>query len=63
MIGILCALDKELEMMIEQLEEAEKKKVCGYDFNVGKLRGKRVVLCKCGVGKVNAAMCTQSMIR
>ena len=62
MIGILCALDKELEMMIEQLEDAEKKKVCGYDFNVGRLRGKRVVLCKCGVGKVNAAVCAQTML-
>ena len=62
MIGILCALDKELEMMLEQLEDAEKKKVCGYDFAVGKLRGKKVVLCKCGVGKVNAAVCTQTML-
>lgn len=62
MVGILCALDKELEMMLEQLEEAEKKKICGYDFSVGKLRGKRVVLCKCGVGKVNAAVCAQTML-
>jgi len=62
MIGILCALDKELEMMLEQLEEAEKKKICGYDFSVGRLRGKRVVLCKCGVGKVNAAVCAQTMM-
>ena len=62
MIGILCALDKELEMMLEQLEEAEKKKICGYEFSVGRLRGRRAVLCKCGVGKVNAAVCAQTML-
>lgn len=62
MIGILCALDKELELMLEQLEDAEQKKVCGYEFSVGRLRGRRAVLCKCGVGKVNAAVCAQTMM-
>lgn len=62
MIGILCALDKELEMIIEQLQNAEKKKICGYDFYTGVLRGRRAVLCKCGVGKVNAAVCAQTML-
>ena len=40
MIGILCALEKELELMLEQLEDAEKKTVCGYDFYTGRLCGK-----------------------
>ena len=62
MIGVLCALDREIEELLNELEGAEHRKLCGYDYAVGTLRGQRVVLCKCGVGKVNAAVCAQTMI-
>ncbi len=62
MIGILCALDRELQELLEQIEIQEQKKLCGYNFVQGLLRGKKVVLCKCGVGKVNAAVCAQTLI-
>ena len=62
MIGILCALDREIELLISELEVVERRSLCGYDYAVGELRGQRVVLCKCGVGKVNAAVCAQTMI-
>ena len=62
MIGILCALDREIEELLNELEGAEHRKLCGYDYAVGTLRGQRVVLCKCGVGKVNAAVCAQTML-
>jgi len=62
MIGILCALDQELELLLSRLENPEYKKICGYNFAVGRLGGRRAVLCKCGVGKVNAAVCAQTML-
>ena len=63
MIGILCALDKEIELLLKEIAQpAVHKKLCGYDYVQGKLKGVDVVLCKCGVGKVNAAVCAQTMI-
>ena len=62
MIGIVCAMDQEIELLLENVENAEHHKKCGYDYIVGSLRGKNVVLCKCGIGKVNAAVCCQTML-
>lgn len=62
MIGILCALDKEIEMLLENVKNARHHKKCGYDYVEGELCGKKVVLSRCGVGKVNAAVCCQTML-
>lgn len=62
MIGILCALSKELEAMRDRIENPETRHISGYDFISGSLCGKDVVLCQCGVGKVNAALCAEAMI-
>lgn len=62
MIGILCAMDKELEALEAGLTGAKHRMLCGYDYIEGTLRGRAVVLCKCGIGKVNAAVCAQTMI-
>lgn len=62
MIGILCAMEREIEELLENTQVEERRRLCGYEFVVGTLRGRRVVLCKCGVGKVNAAVCAQTMI-
>lgn len=62
MIGILCALDREIERLLKEIEQPVHKSLCGYDYVEGRLRGKQVVLCRCGVGKVNAAVCAQAMI-
>ena len=57
MIGILCAMDRELEELLEQIEQPMRRKMSGYEYVEGVLCGKKVVLCKCGIGKVNAAVC------
>lgn len=62
MIGILCALEQEIEELLKNVENAETHKKCGYNYTIGMLCGKRVVLCKCGIGKVNAAVCAQTML-
>ena len=62
MIGILCALDAEVSKLYELIEDAAIEEAYGFRFAAGTLEGKKVVVAKCGVGKVNAAICAQTMI-
>lgn len=61
-IGIIGALDDEVREIISRLENRSTETVGGIEFNTGCLFGKRIVIAKCGVGKVFAAICTQAMI-
>ena len=61
-IGIIGAMDDEVRELISRLDERRTERVSGIDFNVGKLYGKNVVVAKCGVGKVFAAICAEAMI-
>jgi len=62
MIGIICAMDIEAGELIGQLEDRQEQRVGRMTFNSGRLAGVDVVIGMAGVGKVNAAMCTQTMI-
>lgn len=62
MIGIICALDIEAKKLIDALAHAETRSVGRLKFHSGRLMGQEVVIGMAGVGKVNAAMCTQTMI-
>lgn len=62
MIGILCALGEEVSGLYELIEDAEIDELYGYRFAHGRLEGREVVVARCGVGKVNAAVCAQTMI-
>ena len=62
MIGILCAMDQEVAALYEMIQQPEITEISGYRFAVGRLAGKDVVVAKCGVGKVNAAICAQTML-
>ena len=61
-IGIIGAMDGEVSAIIDRLENREELLVSGIKFNTGSLFGKRVVIAKCGIGKVFAAICTEAMI-
>ena len=61
-IGIIGAMDIEIELLLGSIELQRKEKVAGFVFHLGKLCGKDVVITSCGVGKVNAASCTQILI-
>ena len=61
-IGIIGAMDDEVRELISRLDERKTEKVSGIEFNIGKLFGKNVVIAKCGVGKVFAAICAEAMI-
>ena len=62
MIAIIAAMESEVRDMRESMDDAFKIHHCGMNFIKGKLHGKEVVLVQSGVGKVNAAMCTQILI-
>lgn len=62
MIGIIGAMDVEVEHLKNRLTDRETKTVSGIEFARGFLSGKEVVVAKCGIGKVFAAICTEAMI-
>lgn len=62
MIGIICAMKIEAEGIIALCENTSTESVAGMSFTKGNLNGQDVVIVVCGVGKVNAAMCTFAII-
>ena len=62
MIGIIGAMDEEVAKIVEVMEiERQEDKAC-MSFKAGKLNGKDVVVVRSGIGKVNAAVCTQILV-
>jgi adenosylhomocysteine nucleosidase len=61
-IGIIGAMEPEVEAIIATLEGKESETVSGITFHTGKIGGKRVAVAKCGIGKVFAALCAEIMI-
>jgi adenosylhomocysteine nucleosidase len=62
MIGIIGAMDKEVKMFIEHLGEVNTRKRASMTFFSGFFHNKQIVVVKSGIGKVNAAACTQALI-
>ena len=61
-IGIIGAMDVEVEALKAKLDGCETVNVSGVEFFCGRLCGKDVAVAKCGIGKVFAAICAQTMI-
>ncbi|WP_410768981.1 5'-methylthioadenosine/adenosylhomocysteine nucleosidase [Fontibacillus sp. BL9] len=61
-IGIIGAMDEEISLLLQGIEEQEPEMHAGVSFVKGRFHGKNVVVCKSGVGKVNAAITTQVLI-
>ncbi|MNO19135.1 5'-methylthioadenosine/S-adenosylhomocysteine nucleosidase [compost metagenome] len=61
-IGLMGAMDEEIALLLEKVERQEKVDAAGATFVKGVLHGRDVVVCKSGVGKVNAATTTQILI-
>ena len=62
MLGIIGAMDEEVAKIKEMLTDVRVETTAGMDFYIGKLADKDVVVVRSGIGKVNAAMCTQILI-
>ena len=61
-IGIIGAMEPQVEALIGALEYKAVEKVGSISFNVGKIGDKTVAIARCGIGKVFASICTQTMI-
>jgi len=61
-IGIIAAMDEELEPLLKDIELDRKEAKAKMEFSLGRLYGKEVVLVRSGIGKVNSAICTQILI-
>lgn len=59
MIGIIGAMDQEVAQLKAEMTDVAVEKIAAMDFYCGKLRGKDAVVVRSGIGKVNAAVCTQ----
>ena len=59
MIGIIGAMDEEVISLKRKMHVAEQREIAGMEFFIGTVEDKEVVVVRCGIGKVNAAVCTQ----
>ena len=61
-IGIIGAMSVEVDSLKSKIENAEREVISGIEFVSGTLCGQSVVVAMCGIGKVFAAICAQTMI-
>lgn len=62
MIGIIVAMQKELDLLLQIVDGCQKANVGGFEFYSGRVGDEDVVAMTCGIGKVNAALGTSAMI-
>lgn len=58
-IGIIGAMEEEVAALKEQMDIEELRTIAGMEFCKGVCEGQPVVVVRSGIGKVNAAVCTQ----
>ena len=61
-IGIIGAMEVEVATLKETLKDVQITRKASMEFYAGVLEGKKVVVVRSGIGKVNAAVCTQILI-
>ena len=62
MIGIIGAMEIETSGFVARLDNTSTQSVGSYLFTVGELYGKKVVVCRCGIGKVFSSTAAALMI-
>jgi len=62
MIGIIAAMNVEMESLRSYMKDTHTEVISGVTFVRGMLEGREVVTAVCGIGKVFAALCAQTMI-
>ena len=60
-LGIIGAMEEEVQHLIGELADVRKTELMGMTFFEGNLGGAPVVVVKCGIGKVNAALCAGTL--
>jgi len=63
MIGIIGAMDKEIELLLNQMTIHTSDIIADKTFFVGNIVGKEVVVVKSGIGKVNATITASILLQ
>jgi adenosylhomocysteine nucleosidase len=61
-IGIIGAMDEEIRILKEKMNNIETTIIAGCEFYQGELNNKQVILTKSGIGKVAAAVATTLLL-
>lgn len=61
-IGVIGATKEEVSHLKEVTENKKATEVAGMEFCEGTMDGKKVVIVQCGMGKVNAGICANTLI-
>lgn len=61
-IAVMGAMDQEIAILLDSMGKVKKESHGGIDFYKGKLKGKKVVVFKAGVGKVNSSYSTAILV-
>ena len=62
-IGIIAAMSSEYKQVAQLLEDKKEYTEGMYEYTEGKIKNNIVILTKCGIGKVNAAVGAVELIR
>lgn len=62
MVGIIGAMAVEVENLIDEMTDRRTESFSGICYSIGRISGVECVVAQCGVGKVAAAVCAQTMI-
>ena len=61
-IGIIGAMEEEITLVKELVTDITVSEIAGLTFYMGRINDTDLVVVRSGIGKVNAAMCTQILI-
>lgn len=61
-IAILVAMGKELNLLLPLLDNTKSETIDGFTFHSGKIGNNDIVAMQCGIGKVNAAIGTLTLL-
>lgn len=61
-IGIIGAMEEEVNKLKELMDEVNIHQIASMSFYEGSFKGSPLVVVKSGIGKVNAAICTQILV-
>lgn len=61
-IGIIGAMEEEISLLKEKMEEVCITKKASMEFYEGRIHGKQTVVVRSGIGKVNAGICAQILV-
>ena len=62
MLGIIGAMDKEIQDLLQDMQDVKERQTGYAKYYEGTLHGLRLCLARCGIGKVHAALCAQGML-